>query len=74
MVCVVCLTTPHHTTVATISLEVADYTVGESEGSVMVCTAITQGQLAELAGVQLTTMDGTATARKTTLVTSFPIL
>ncbi|XP_064383720.1 adhesion G-protein coupled receptor V1-like isoform X4 [Halichondria panicea] len=48
--------------VATISLEVADYTVGESEGSVMVCTAITQGQLAELAGVQLTTMDGTATA------------
>ncbi len=31
----------------------------------MVCAAITQGQLTGLAGVQLTTMDGTATARKT---------
>ena len=28
----------------------------------MVCAAITQGQLTGLAGVQLTTMDGTATA------------
>ncbi len=74
--------TPHthtHTTAATISLEQTSYIVREGEGPVMVCAAITQGQLRQLngfVGVQLTTMEGTAS--KTTLcnfcVTSFKFL
>ncbi len=57
---------PHtHTTAATISLEQTSYIVREGEGSVMVCASITQGQLNGIVGVQLTTMEGTAS--KTTL-------
>ncbi len=56
---------PPHTTAATISLEQAKYIVHEGEGSVMVCAAITEGHLSGFVGVQLTTVEGTAS--KTTL-------
>ena len=51
---------PTHTTAATISLEQTSYIVREGEGSVMVCAAITEGQLYGVVGVQLATMEGTA--------------
>ncbi len=62
-----CAHDPPHTptTAAIISLEQASYIVREGEGSVMVCAAITQGQLNGIVGVQLATMEGTAS--KTTL-------
>ncbi len=58
---------PTHTTAATISLEQTSYIVREGEGPVMVCISITQGQLSGVVGVQLATMEGTAS--KTTLCT-----
>ncbi len=51
---------PTHTTAATISLEQTSYIVREGDGSVMVCASITQGQLNGIFGVQLATMEGTA--------------
>ncbi len=52
---------PHtHTTAATISLEQASYVVHEGEGYVMVCAAITEGEFSGFAGVQLATVEGTA--------------
>ncbi len=61
-----CSITEHNpTTGATISLEQTSYIVREGEGPVTVCAAITQGQLSGFVGVQLTTMEGTAS--KTTL-------
>ncbi len=68
LIIVSCSVTEHNpTTGATISLEQTSYIVREGEGSVMVCVAITQGQLSGFVGVQLTTMEGTAS--KTTLCT-----
>ncbi len=65
-----CTWPPHtHTTAATISLEQAKYIVHEGEGSVMVCAAITEGHLSGFVGVQLTTVEGTAS--KTTLCNSW---
>ena len=67
------MTPPHtHTTAATISLDQTSYIVRESEGSVMVCAVITQGQLSGFAGVQLATIEGTAS--KTILFVTFDLL
>ncbi len=66
LIIVSCSVTEHNpTTGATVSLEQTRYIVHEGEGPVEVCASITQGQLSGVVGVQLATMEGTAS--KTTL-------
>ena len=62
MNCILCQQHASFSSDVIVSLEEPSYTVSEGVDSVMVCAAITSGELtnSEFANVQLTTMDGSA--------------